>query len=406
MSEMEALRQRVKELQEARSLSTEEVEELLNVRQRVLDIASSPPVGIYLDEKSKGMGTTDQLMAGSNRSSAGGLASVSEGPDGSEELQGRSFRDSAQHEVEKLQELRSRLKKLQSMGSIDDDGLLELLDLRDRILNVKLSDVDGEEQEGESSQFVPYLKKHGKGSVGRLTPMQDEDTDGMSVVSRPNSSPAPGEDGYYHRIGSHRDLTAEQEIQMLRAQNAHMRQALESYAELPPFNHHMSTNGFEHAYMETAVPDSSISYSHDMDAWSQRQRSGRAAEQSSGKLRSRLGRKLSRAFSWRKRDKPNKFLMDYQTTEDEDVPNIVILNSLTHDQLLELLKTRHAQRSDSREGTAVGMRDAETGSQYGTSQSVRSMASSGMDTSTTIGMDVSGVVDVDHEESIRDLEVV
>lgn len=90
--------------------------------------------------------------------------------------------------------------------------------------------------------------------------MQDEDTDGMSVVSRPNSSPAPGEDGYYHRIGSHRDLTAEQEIQMLRAQNAHMRQALESYADLPPFNHHMATNGFEHAYMETAVPDSSISY--------------------------------------------------------------------------------------------------------------------------------------------------
>lgn len=407
MSEMEALRQRVKELQEARSLSTEEVEELLNVRQRVLDIASSPPVGLYIDEKSKAMALRGGSMLGAGRAGLGKLASVSEGSDGSPEPILGLDRDITQisgpvleREVERLQELRGRLKKLQRMGSIDDEGLMELLDLRDKILNVNLSDVDGSEQGGDGSRFVPCKKKPGKAaSVGRLTPMQDEDTDGMSIVSRPNSSPLPDTEGYYNR-----DLSAEQEIQMLRAQNEHMRQALESYADLPPFNHHTATNGFEHAYMETINPDSSISYSHEPDMWPEHRPAAYQGPRPNGSLKGKLSRKFSRAFSWRKRDKSNRFQMDYQTTEDEDVPNIVILNSLTHDQLLELLKARHSQANEARNGS--GMRESETASQYGTSQSVKSMASSGMDTSTTIGMDMAGAVDVDRDETYRDLEVV
>lgn len=407
MSEMEALRQRVKELQEARSLSTEEVEELLNVRQRVLDIASAPPVGLYTEEQGKAEGTHPSSTTAANRSGLGRLASVSEGSDGSPELQNRMDRDVTQipepvleREVERLQELRGRLKKLQRMGSIDDEGLLELLDLRDKILNVNLSEVDDGDQDSEASRFIPCRKKYVKGS--KLLPVPDEDTDGMSVGSMPHSSPLPDVDGY-QRLDAPRDLTTEQEIQMLRAQNEHMRQALESYADLPPFNHHAATNGFEHAYMETVRPDSSISYCHDHEVLPQHQPSGYQGK-SNGNLKRKLGRKIGRALSWRKRDKPNKFLMDYQTTEDEDVPNIVILNSLTHDQLLELLKARHTQSNDARDGH--GMRDAENGSQYGTSQSVRSMASSGMDTSTTIGMETSGAVDADRYDSIRDLEVV
>lgn len=353
MSEMEALRERIKELQEARSLS------------------------------------------------------VSEGLEGSPESQGHLDKDGSQipepvleREVKKLEELQSHLKKLQRAGSIDDKGLLELLDLRDKILNANLSEGDVYERDGEASRFIPCRKKCIKGSA--LPTVQDEDIDGMSVGSMPNSCPPLDNDGY-HRMGSTRDLTTEQEIQMLREQNEHMRQALESYADLPSFNHHATTNGFEHAYMETVRPESSISYSHEHDGLPQHQPSGYQGK-SSGNLKRKIGRKLGRAFSWRKRDKINKFLMDYQTTEDEDVPNIVILNSLTHDQLLELLKARHAQNNDARDGN--GMRDVENGSQFGTSQSVRSMGSSGMDTSTTVWMETSGAVDPDRYDSIRDLEVV
>eukprot|EP00803_Ostreobium_quekettii_P004706 evm.model.scf_819.1 EVM.evm.TU.scf_819.1 scf_819:267-10588(+) len=395
MAEMESLRQRVKELQEARSLSTEEVEELLKVRQRVLDIASATPGALGIDGADK-----RRVEPGRGRAGMGRLASVSEESEGG---QRRMESDGSpgptpvlEHEVEKLHELRKRLKKLQTMGSIDDDGLLELLDLRDKILNGKLKDDDGAIGIGpDGSRFVPYRKKHS--GIGMMATMQDEDGDAMSVASRTS------ENGF-RKMNMHRDLSAEQEIQLLRAENEHMRNALESYAELPPFSSSAVANGFEHAYMETMGPESSISYSHDQDVWPLQQRTGDSATSGGGKLKSRLGRRLSKAFSWRKRDKSNKFLMDYQTNEDEDVPNIVILNSLTHDQLLELLKARNAQGSEAGDQ----LRDAETGSQYGTgqsvrSQSVKSMASSGMDTSTDVGMDAR---EVDHESSMRDLEVV
>ncbi|CAD7704940.1 unnamed protein product [Ostreobium quekettii] len=391
MAEMESLRQRVKELQEARSLSTEEVEELLKVRQRVLDIASATPGALGLD----GLDGSDKLLLdpAARRAGMGRLASVSEESEANETRLAADGSLAAgpgmEQEVEKLHELRKRLKKLQKMGSIDDDGLLELLDLRDKILNGQLKDDDSASGVVDGSRFVPYRKKHGAIGAGTMTTMPDEDGDAMSVASR---SPENG----YQRMEMTRSLSTEREIQMLRAENEHMRNALESYAELPPFSSSAVANGFEHAYMETMGPDASISYTHDQDVWPLQQRTGESAT-SAGRLKSRLGRRLSKAFTWRKRDKPNKFLMDYQTNEDEDVPNIVILNSLTHDQLLELLKARNAQ------GSEAGEPDAETGSQYGRPQSVRSMASSGMDTSTTIGMDAR---EAEHEGSIRDLEVV
>ena len=54
--------QRVKELQEIRSLSTEAIQELLNVRQKVFNIVSAHPTSFYGNDQSKANDTAGSSL--------------------------------------------------------------------------------------------------------------------------------------------------------------------------------------------------------------------------------------------------------------------------------------------------------------------------------------------------------
>lgn len=57
-----------------------------------------------------------------------------------------------------------------------------------------------------------------------------------------------------------------------------------------------------------------------------------------GGLKKSLSARFNKMMGRRKED---QFEDEFVSSENEEVPNIVILNSLTHDQLMELLRAHH-----------------------------------------------------------------
>ncbi|GMH39440.1 hypothetical protein BSKO_07338 [Bryopsis sp. KO-2023] len=374
MEEMRALKSRVAQLQKAHSLSAREVDELHALRNRVqlmeqedmnqrndklstFPSCSSPVFEAELMDDDDPFGTANgDCMEDEEVKRVGRripeLVLKENTPNDHGLHEGMHTLDKHTLVLNELQQMRDRLKVLHSttVEKLTRANVDELLEIKDRIISLqteelKLRALGG----GTTTDWTDAETRRDSYSGGEGQHHSRKNNSGAS----PTSDPA---------------LSAVEEVEMLRAENERMRRVLKSRGQSPvpsrspspspqlrseeskvsqpispaaPLTPDSSKSATIPAGPLTPIPQGSAFQSESSQPESPGMSCGSplACHKNKKGLKKSLSARFSKMMN---RVKSDRLDQEYVHSGNEETPNIVILNSLTHDQLMELLRAHHA----------------------------------------------------------------